>query len=655
MQTIRSNDLEVMIDDITLSVTVNAAGQVWRMCEDGPGDLGVKGHCGPYQTFMFSQAKTRKWEVLSESSVQCTLMHWPYSANVWSPLAFGVTVTYKVENNKLIINLAPHRQEQLEASLVDSWYPRGFLFPEGSKGDLVLPISQGTLVDKDETTEYDLTLPVYVGPGFQMPWWGQLDRNGAGFVALTRTPDDLGFHMTNKTNGQGGTCHPYWQASLGGLKYTRYMEFQFFKKTSVIEMAKVYRQHADRIMGIAHTLREKVLDKPILAHMMGAAIWNVWLMSVFRARDTKNCDMVRYISFREAIRRYKELYKRSDIKKIMVHVDGWGTNGYDFDHPYILPPDTRLGGWKGFCEFEKAIHEDGNIFLLHNNYVDFYKHTETFKNNPDGVQNMDGLHHESREWLGGDQEWLCSSQGLKYVKRTLDELAEHCTIDGEYVDCWSIGHLRECYDQRHLCTRSDTKQHWQTSFSEYNNRGLLVGSESGNDWCVGLMDFCHTVQPDVVPHVLLDTMKTFGKSIPLYSMVWHDCLLIPAYINIHRQKNGCAVIKDGLVIPEKFDMRLWCLLWGGLPSYRLDIQENMTIPPDHDFDADGELVNGLKILSDFHGRIGYESITDWQMLDELGAVQKTTYSNGDSALVNFITGEYTLVMDGAEVTGKFDI
>ena len=64
VKTLRSKYLEAAIDETSLTVEVRdrCDGTVWRMQGDGPGDIGLKDHCGPWQGMAFNSAKDRKWE-----------------------------------------------------------------------------------------------------------------------------------------------------------------------------------------------------------------------------------------------------------------------------------------------------------------------------------------------------------------------------------------------------------------------------------------------------------------------------------------------------------------------------------------------------------------------------------------------------------------
>ena len=650
MRTIKGKFLELRIDELSLTASIQdlRTGKIWKMREDGRGDIGVKGHCGPYQTFMFREAYQRAWNSISENAVEITLTGWPYTANVWSPLGFGLTVRFTIKDDGLSVELSPFKNEAYEASIIDSFYPRGFLFPEKSRGDLVLPYGQGCLLDKDSKLDLDLVLPGYVGPGFVMPWWGQLCNDGAALIALSNTPDDLGFRIHCDGGRKGASVSPYWQASLGGFKYKRVISYKFFEKSSVMGLAKAYRMHAEG-QGLAITLRDKAAERSTVDSLIGGPHMHMWFMSTF---NRFNCQSrVNFMRFSEGLDRYRKLCSLAGIgKKGLAHIDGWGRDGYDYNHPEVLPPDMRLGSWDGFRKRRDGIRKLGQSLVLHDNYVDYYKHTDAYKND-EGVLNMDGIKHESTEWLGGPQEWLCSTKALKYMRNNFNELAENkCDVDGFYLDCWSIGHLRECYDQKHLATRTMTRKSWSKALAYCHNRNYIVGSESGNDWAVPVMDYCHTVQPDVIPHILAGKLPSFGKTIPLYNMVWHDCLVCPAWINQDSKK--AAVVKDGLVIPELKDLRLWALLWGGPPAFRtktMDWGKFSNIQ----FQEDASFIASLKPIWEFNRTVGYEPIVDWEMLSPDSSSQKTVFGNGAEAEVDFNYGHYKLKFGKKKIEGKF--
>lgn len=651
MKILESEALRVSIDenDLTVSVKDLRTGTPWQMQKDGPGDIGIKGHCGPWKGMSFRDAQVRKWEATGStaSSVQCTLTGWGYSANVWSPLGFGVVVGFALANERLTINVSPYKPEQFEASLIDSNYPRGFLFPKDMAGQLVLPYCQGVLLDKDDPLELDLNIPVWVGNGFLMPWFGMLAKNGDAVLATSETPDDLGFRLnTEKACGQ--TIHPYWQASLGGLKYTRVMHYAFTNKSSVVALAKAYRKHAD-MRGQGITLESKARSFPGVESLRGGIMMCVWMMSDFANFNAPG--RVPSMSFDEGLDRYKKIAEGAGIKTAIAHIDGWCRGGYDFNHPDTLPPDERIGGWAGMKRMRDGIKALGHAFVIHDNFVDYYAHTPSFKNN-DGTLDLSLMHSESTQWLGGRQYWMCSKQGDKYVRRNYTEIKEKLDPDGSMIDCWTMGHLRECFDQNHLCTRTEARESFSNSYGWCRNLGWTLSGEGGTDWAVPFLDFVETVQPDSIPHVLNGKTEKFGIAFPLYELVWHDCITVLGHINQDRKTK--IVVKDGCYLEEKGDIRLWTLLWGGIPFIRPHTLEICTEKAD--LQADIKFVKSLKIISDLSKRVAFQEIVDWKMLDKDEKKQQVTYKDGTTVAVNFHDVSYTIKFPGAkEIKGAFAV
>ncbi len=642
MQTLQNDRLHVELDETTLTVCVRdrRTGHLWRMQTEGPGDLGMRGHAGPHEGMAFASALERTWET-GENRLSVTLWKWPYSANVWSPAAFGVTVHYCLMGDALRVELEPFRPLHGEISLIDSYYPRGFLFPEALGGQLVLPYCQGTLLDKHYPVDLDMVQPGYVGLGFVMPWFGQLAEDGSGLIALSDTPDDLAFRIKTEP-GQGVTVHPYWLPQLGALKYKRVITYRFFQRTSVLELARAYRRHAETLMAVT-PLKARLEERPCIEYLRGGMQIAVWFMSNFRNFPDRKVQLPK-MTFEEGFQRYHHLVSRAGVGKAIAHLDGWCFDGYDMNHPDVLPPDERIGGWDGLRGIVDKIHALGHAVMLHDNYVDYYMHTEAFKNQ-DGNMDLGGERPENNEWLGGPQQWLCARQAPFYTRRNFTELNRRLKLEGVYLDCWTVGHLRECFDQRHLSTRTTTREAWSGVMEFCRRFGWLNSSESGNDWAAPFMDFAHTVQSDVIPHALQGKTEAFGQTIPLYAMVWHDCIAVPGWIEMDPQ--AAPVVREGCVVPQVRDSRLWTMLWGGFPSFRTRHLEWHPLegPMEQSLAAEVAFVKGLRPIADFNGHIGFEPLTEWKMSSD-GMEQSTVFGDAGRVTVNFAEKTYNMQAEG---------
>jgi len=609
---LRTSILEVQIcpTSLTIAVTDRRTGITWRMQEDGPGDIGIKGHSGPWMGMLFAQAGTITWEG-DEETQHARLSHWPYPANIWGPLDFVVTVDFHVHDDALDITVGTVNGRG-EASFIDSYYPRGFLFPQETGGDLVLPYSQGCLLRKDFPLILDQTFPTYSGPGFVMPWWGQLADSGEGLIALSDTPDDMGVRVV--TEGlDGHTAHPYWQASLGNFSYPRRITYQFFETANVVSLAKRYRRHAEG-RGLAVTLKEKAAARPNVDTLRGGMVVSIWHESYWKKTETYT-----RLSFAEGLRRFERLARDGEIRKAIVHLDGWGTDGYDFNHPDVLPPEPALGGWEGLRAVADAVQAMGHICLLHDNYVDCYAHTPYF---PDyTVLDLSGIRPENNEWLGGRQGWMCPVRTMEVAGRTLTEINDRIAPSGTYLDCMTISHLRECYNQDHLCSRGDARRAWSEIYAMCQGFGWATSSEGGADWSIPVLDFCWSVAPASCPFNLKEALdgQPFGDPIPLYNLVWHDCIVVP----MHLEEGPLG------------DDALWLALWAGIPSIRT--HSLMPDRPGRELrpEEEAEFIRSLQPLCELAERVGFEEMVNLEFLDDARRVQRTTFADGTQVLVDF--------------------
>ncbi|HOJ30973.1 MAG TPA: DUF5696 domain-containing protein [bacterium] len=612
--------LVVEIDRKNLSVDVRdlRTGILWTMQKTGPCDIGIRGHSGPWQGMPFGSAQQIKWEG-NASFQKATLSHWPYRPNVWSALDFAVEVTFQLKDDTLSITVNT-RNGRGEASFIDSAYPRGWLFPEKAGGKLLLPYGQGCLLDKNFPVELDHTFPAYAGMGFVMPWWAQVTDSQEAVVALPETTDDIAFRVvTEQKNGH--TVHPWWLASLGNFRYPRSIKYKFFSKISIPEIAKIYRNHAAS-KGLAITLKEKAKDRPNVAKLKGTIIINIWHESWFGRFRKEN--VWQRMSFAEGLRRFRKLEKEAGLETVVVHVDGWGRKGYDCLHPDILPPDSKIGGWKRLETMARSIQSSGHLFLLHDNYVDIYADSESFSPQVT-VLDLSGVRPENDEWLGGRQQWLCPQKTMKFVRRNLLEVQKKIHPSATYLDCFTYSHLRECYDQRHPSSRSETRKAWMEIFAFCQKLGWATSSEGGADWAIPVLDFCHTVHPGSCPFDLREKLQNrpLGIPFPLYALVWHDCLVVPSWIEQEKPA-------------ESF---LWGILWGGIPSVR-----------PHGFDCNlapyskqsSDFVCSLKPMQELAKKVGFEEMVDWEMIDDRGKIQRASFGNGTQVSVNFIDGTYSI-------------
>ncbi len=640
MRTIKTDKISVAIDETTLTVVVRdlRTGIEWRMQNDGPGDIGMKGHAGPWQGMAFRSAASLSWEG-NATTQRARLSHWPCRSNVWSPSDYAVDVVFHVHEDELQIQVSTINGRG-EVSWIDGYYPRGFLFPKDTGGDLILPYGQGCMLRKDFPCELDHALPTYVGKGFVMPWWAHLADTGEGILAITDTPDDLCVRLATE-HELGHTAHPYWQASLGNFRYARSMTYRFYAKADVNLLAKAYRKHAEA-RGLAVTLKEKAAARPMVDQFRGGMIVAIWIMSDFSQYPEWNTKQLQYyMTFDEALKRYQRLTRDAGIKKAFAHIEGWCRGGYDFNHPDCLPPDAKPGGWAGLKRLADGIHALGHGFMLHDQYADIYAHTASFK--PENtVLDLSGVRPENREWLGGRQQWLCPNRTMPFARRNLTEVRDRIGPSGSFLDCHTISHLRECYDQAHLCSRADARKAWTEIFAMCQDFGWVTGSEGGADWSIPILDYAENIAIGLCPFDLQAALnRPLGDPIPLFNLVWHDCVV-----------NQMSLREDS----DDADAPLWTMLRAGMPT----ILPNSFMPDDipdtprqYGDKAEADFVHALKPITDLSEQVGFEEMTALEILDADRKVQRTAYADGTLVTVDFNEKTYAVTTSGKTTRGRF--
>ena len=64
---------------------------------------------------------------------------------------------------------------------------------------------------------------------------------------------------------------------------------------------------------------------------------------------------------------------KHDIPRAFLHIDGWGVNGYDNNHPDIMPPCIRAGGFAGLKKLNNTCANLDYILALHDNYRNYFR------------------------------------------------------------------------------------------------------------------------------------------------------------------------------------------------------------------------------------------------------------------------------------------
>ena len=389
---------------------------------------------------------------------------------------------------------------------------QGFLLPDGYRGNFTSTFGFAHYLRRINTGDC------------YMPVWGRV-CDGHTFTAIVETPyDACMFSSFGRHKSFVNSVH--WCSSLGKLSYERKIRFVFHENGDYNTVAKDYREYlvqTNQFVSIEDKIRknrniEKLLGAPVLHHKIFSKI-----NEKSKFYDKNGTNEILYATFSERAEQMKKL-KEMGLDKLYIHTDGWGENGYDNNHPYILPPCEAAGGWEGMKEFSDVSRSLGYIFALHDQYRDFYYSSSVFDKEK-AVTQIDGSHPYCSIWDGGEHTFLCSSQALEYVKRTYAELEEHgVDVQGAYLDVFSVMWGDECFHENHRITREESIKCRAECFDYLDEKGLIMSSEEPAMQLLNHIALVHhgpfTLRPQ-------ENGEAVGIPVPLGNLVFHDCVIVP--------------------------------------------------------------------------------------------------------------------------------
>ena len=466
------------------------------------------------------------------------------------------------------------------------------------------------------------------------PVWGRV-CDGHTFSAIIETPYDASL-VSCYGKRMAFLDSVYWQTSLGKVSYERKIRFIFHSNGDYNTVAKDYRKYLmDRNQLV--TLDEKIKKNPNIRNILGAPVLHHKIFSKINKKsqfyDKNGSNEVLCATFYERAEQMKKL-RASGLEKLYIHTDGWGKDGYDNNHPYILPPCEAAGGWEGFKDFSDVCRELGYVFALHDQYRDYYYDSPVFDKNK-AVTNIDGSNPYCSIWDGGEHTYLCSAFALDYVKKTYTELEEHgVDVQGAYLDVFAIMQGDECFHEDHRITREESMEYRGRCFDYLNEKGLIMSSEEP-----GMQLLNHLALVHHGPHALVpqENGKAVGIPVPLGNLIYHDCIIVP-----WNWFNNWG-------IPKGEDGDLYGALNAGMPYLHLYGNELRKIGTDNRT-ADIEMLNDeelkkellrVKPLCELQEKLYNKEMVRHEFLGSYRR-QKAVYSDGTSVVIDLDKNTYEI-------------
>ncbi len=483
-----------------------------------------------------------------------------------------------------------------------------------------LNYQQGLMIPND--WDYPLTNLVFDGlfntAAAYMPWIAQSKDEGS-YLCTCLTPWDAGYYLSQPNNRVGF----YMNKSLGSINYKRVFRYTFFEESDINVITKRYRQYVEKEEKFK-TLQEKRSLVNHLSQLVGSVVVHTGIKTNIEPdsrmyKDDSLNKVTPYLDVSKLIDQYHQL----GIEKLYLHLDGWAQPGYDNQHPDYNQAVKEAGGWNDFKKLVDSVRSKGYLFGIHDQYRDYYFKAPSFDLEK-AVLLEDGTHPIHQNWAGGKQSYLCSEFALKYVQRNFEILKNHSIhLDAAYLDVFTCNEADECFHPQHKISRREGYRNRLNCFKYLLDHQILSSSEEVNEWALESLVFCHYAPYDFM--LREPGSKKYGIPIPLFNMVYHDCVIIPWMMENHEQE----------------DYFLYALLNGGIPYLQRDgAYQNI----DGAFEKQESLdlqqhLKRCQIVSDLHQQVAFETIENYLIE---GDIHQTTFSNNVVVRVNLKSKEYSI-------------
>lgn len=522
------------------------------------------------------------------------------------------------------VNFEVRVEGDLPGQIRSVFYPAG-MEQDAQKGHgyTVLPRMQGTLVPAG--TEIRIADGRIQERDGYMSFFGQV-RDDSGYTAIYDTPYDAHYSF------EKDIVSPYFITSLGTVGYKRRMIYTFYDKCDYNTFAKNYRSYI-KYKGQLITLEQKIAKNPAVARLIGTPVIHEGIAvhineksDYYTPGQPEKNDF--YTSFETRAAELRQLKKRG-VEKAYLHLDGWGKKGYDNVHPDVFPPHEAAGGADGMRMLSDTCRELGYAFGIHDQYRDYYYDGESF-DLANAIENPDGSHPYCSVWYGGPHSYLCAMLAPYYVRRNYDEFERlGIKIEGSYLDVFSVVGLDECHSGDHPMTREQCAAARRECLDILTAKGIIPSSEETIDSVVPSLALCHH-SPYFTSNLGAPDADPVGIPIPLFNLVYHDCIVIPWF--------GAKGRKGGWGIPGGDSAYLHALLNGGTIYYSVNASES-------------DIEFGKTALS-LHGRVAAQELVSHEFIGEGTRCQKTVFADGTAVTVDFESLEWAITIDGITTTGK---
>lgn len=280
------------------------------------------------------------------------------------------------------------------------------------------------------------------------------------------------------------------------------------------------------------------------------------------------------------------------------------------------------------------------------------------KDFPDGVSiREDGQMMNAWALRGFDgqyykQKTLCPTVAADRMLEEIPKiLADYPYYRGRFIDVYGV-RLGECHSDKHPVTREQCLEVKKRAFAALGDMGLIAGTEDGFEDLVDSLVYteglhspgsfrivncgrqhAHIYDRDQTEHLGKNMMDAASR-VPLWHLVYHDCLLVFPYW-------GDSTDASPEYIKKKI---LFACLYGCAPLYSFFVKNFAQLKE--------AILTSYKKITAIHQRVATLPMTDFEILTDDYTVQRSVFGDRYEVLVNFSEAPRTY---GGKVIPPMDV
>lgn len=387
--------------------------------------------------------------------------------------------------------------------------------------------------------------------------------------------------------------------------------------------------------GDVITLNEKIKANSEIEKLVGGAIFWIW---------NNNYDEVMYSDYDtdvdpatgDDLMRIADDLHQNGVDKAMMGIF------FEPDSNYVEPLYKRYGYISTQYDNYNDVLNPEMLSIIPNNRAKNCDYTaRRMKDYSAGVQitptgelakawalkGFDGVMHP--------QNTLCPVIAAQRIKEEIPQiLAKYPYYKGRFIDVYGC-RLGTCYSEVHPSTMAETLVVKNGAFEAMEKMGLITGTENGFDGILSHLTYseglhspvnlqipdsgrkhAHVMNDEQTAHIGKEMMRP-ERRVPLWQLVYHDCMMTFPYWG------------DSTESTPKYTNRrvLFACLFGCPPLYSFSVKDYEALKP--------SILDSYKRISQVHSKVATLKMTDYEVLSEDYALQRSVFGNKYQVTVNF--------------------